>query len=286
MSAETSTIRQQLQRRRKWVNIFALTLSLCAMLFGLIWLGWILETIIIKGFSALSFSLFTESTPAAGSPGGGFANALVGSLLMVSLATLLGTPLGLLAGIYLVEYGQHSKLAQMVNFVNDILLAGPSIIIGLFIYAVFVVHTGGYSGWAGVLALALVQIPIVIRTTENMLKLVPHTLREAAMALGTPKWKMIIFITLKAAWAGILTGILLGVARIAGETAPLLFTALNSMFFSWDMNQPMANLPKMIYDFAMSPYDRWQEIAWAGVLVITTGVLLLNILARVLNRKK
>jgi phosphate transport system permease protein len=282
----TLAIRFQLQRRRKLVNNIALTLSLVAMIFGLFWLGWILETIIVKGFSALSFSLFTESTPAAGSEGGGFANALVGSLLMVGLATLFGTPIGLLAGIYLVEYGQKSRLAAVVNFVNDILLAGPSIIIGLFVYAIYVVHTGGYSGWAGVLALALVQIPIVIRTTENMLKLVPHTLREAAMALGTPKWKMILFITLKAAWAGILTGILLGIARIAGETAPLLFTALNSMFFSMDMNEPMANLPKMIYDFAMSPYERWQEIAWAGVLVITAGVLFLNIVARILNRKK
>jgi phosphate transport system permease protein len=282
----TLAIRFQLQRRRKLVNNIALTLSLLAMIFGLIWLGWILETIIVKGFSALSFSLFTESTPAAGSEGGGFANALVGSLLMVGLATLLGTPIGLLAGIYLVEYGQKSRLANIVNFVNDILLAGPSIIIGLFVYALYVVHTGGYSGWAGVLALALVQIPIVIRTTENMLKLVPPTLREAAMALGTPKWKMIVFITLKAAWAGILTGILLGIARIAGETAPLLFTALNSMFFSLNMNAPIANLPKMIYDFAMSPYARWQEIAWAGVLVITAGVLFLNIIARLLNRKK
>lgn len=279
-------IRLQLHQRRKWVNVIALTLALIAMLFGLIWLGWILQTIIVKGFSALSFSLFTESTPAAGTDGGGFANALVGSLMIVGLATLIGTPVGLLAGIYLVEYGQRSYLAQVVTFVNDILLAGPSIIIGLFIYALYVVPTGGYSGWAGVLALALVQLPIVARTTENMLKLVPHTLREAAMALGTPKWKMILYITVKAAKAGILTGILLGIARITGETAPLLFTALNSMFFSLDMNEPMANLPKMIYDFAMSPYARWQEIAWAGVLVITTGVLALNIVARIVNRKK
>lgn len=282
----TLTIRHQLQRRRKWINGVALTLSLLAMIFGLIWLGWILQTILAKGFSALSFSLFTESTPAAGSEGGGFANALVGSFMMVGIATLLGTPFGLLAGIYLVEYGQKSRIANAVTFVNDILLAGPSIIIGLFVYALYVIPTGGYSGWAGVIALALVQIPIVIRTTENMLKLVPQTLREAAIALGAPKWKMIMFITLKAAWEGILTGILLGIARIAGETAPLLFTALNSMFFSLDMNEPMANLPKMIYDFAMSPYARWQEIAWAGVLVITVGVLSLNILARVLNRKK
>ncbi|MFI4955176.1 MAG: phosphate ABC transporter permease PstA, partial [Gammaproteobacteria bacterium] len=281
--SNTLTVRLQLQRRRKWVNTLALALSLLAMIFGLIWLGWILETILVKGLSALSFSLFTESTPAAGTDGGGFANALVGSLIMVVLATVLGTPLGLLAGIYLVEYGQKSHLAQTVTFVNDILLAGPSIIIGLFVYSLYVVPMGGYSGWAGVFALALVQLPIVIRTTENMLKLVPHTLREAAMALGAPKWKMILFITLKAARAGILTGVLLGIARIAGETAPLLFTALNSMFFSLNMNAPLANLPKMIYDFAMSPYARWQEIAWAGVLVITVGVLFLNILARILN---
>ncbi len=275
-----------LHQRRKMANIIALTLSLMAMIFGLIWLLWILETTLVKGFSALSWSLLTESTPAAGTAGGGLLNALVGSLLMVSFATLLGTPIGLLAGIYLVEYGRYSWLSKVVAFVNDILLAGPSIVIGLFVYAVIVVPTGGYSGWAGVIALLLIQIPIVIRTTENMLLLVPQTLREAAMALGTPRWKMILAITLKAARAGIITGILLGIARIAGETAPLLFTALNNLFFSTDMSAPMANLPKMIYDFAMSPYPRWQEIAWAGVLLITLGVLFLNILARFFSRQK
>ncbi len=275
-----------LYRRRKIVNTIALTLSLVAMAFGLIWLLWILQTTLVKGLSALSWSLLTESTPAAGTEGGGLFNALVGSLLMVFFATLFGTPVGLLAGIYLVEYGRFSNFGRVVAFVNDILLAGPSIVIGLFVYAVIVVPTGGYSGWAGVVALLLIQIPIVIRTTENMLLLVPQTLREAAVAIGTPKWKMVSAITLKAAKAGIITGILLGIARIAGETAPLLFTALNNLFFSVEMNKPMANLPKMIYDFAMSPYPRWQEIAWAGVLLITLGVLFLNILARFFSRKK
>ncbi len=275
-----------LYQRRKMANMIALTLSLMAMAFGLIWLLWILETTIVKGFSALSWSLLTESTPAAGSLGGGLLNALVGSLLLVFFATVLGTPIGLLAGIYLVEYGRFTWLAKVVAFVNDVLLAGPSIVMGLFVYAVIVVPTGGYSGWAGVVALLLIQIPIVIRTTENMLLLVPQTLREAAFALGAPKWKMILAITLKAARAGIMTGILLGIARITGETAPLLFTALNNLFFSVDMSGPMANLPKMIYDFAMSPYPRWQEIAWAGVLLITMGVLFLNILARFFSRKK
>jgi phosphate transport system permease protein len=275
-----------LYRRRKIINMIALTLSLMAMVFGIVWLLWILETTLVKGLSALSWSLLTESTPAAGTAGGGLFNALIGSLLMISFATLLGTPIGLLAGIYLVEYGRYSFLGKAVAFVNDLLLAGPSIVIGLFVYAVIVVPTGGYSGWAGVIALLLIQIPIVIRTTENMLQLVPQTLREAAFALGTPKWKMILAITLKAAKVGIITGILLGIARIAGETAPLLFTALNNLFFTVDMNGPMANLPKMIYDFAMSPYPRWQEIAWAGVLLITLGVLFLNILARFFSRKK
>jgi phosphate transport system permease protein len=275
-----------LYRRRKIINLIALTLSLMAMAFGLFWLLWILETTIVKGFSALSWSLLTESTPAAGTAGGGLLNALVGSMLLVFFATLFGTPIGLLAGIYLVEYGRHTWLAKTVAFVNDILLAGPSIVMGLFVYAIIVVPTGGYSGWAGVVALLLVQIPIVVRTTENMLLLVPQTLREAAVALGTPKWKMIMAITLKAAQAGIITGVLLGIARIAGETAPLLFTALNNLFFTVDMGGPMANLPKMIYDFAMSPYQRWQEIAWAGVLLITLGVLFLNLLARFFSRKK
>ncbi|BAO86974.1 phosphate ABC transporter permease PstA [Caballeronia cordobensis] len=278
--------RQKLQSRRRGTNAVALTLSLAAMAFGLIWLVWILFTTLKLGIGGLSVDLFTQSTPPPNTDGGGLANAIVGSLMLVVLATFVGTPLGILAGVYLAEYGQKRWLANVTRFINDILLSAPSIVVGLFVYALVVAKMGRFSGWAGVIALALLQIPIVIRTTENMLKLVPNTLREAAFALGTPKWKMVMSITLKASIGGIVTGVLLAVARIAGETAPLLFTALSNQFFSWDMNQPVANLPVTIYKFAMSPFPQWQSLAWAGVFLITLGVLGLNILARAIFSKK
>jgi phosphate transport system permease protein len=278
--------RQKLQSRRRGTNAIALTLSLAAMAFGLIWLVWILYTTLKLGIGGLSVDLFTQSTPPPNTDGGGLANAIVGSLMLVVLATFVGTPLGILAGVYLAEYGQKRWLASITRFINDILLSAPSIVVGLFVYAIVVAKMGRFSGWAGVIALALLQIPIVIRTTENMLKLVPNALREAAFALGTPKWKMVMSITLKASVGGIVTGVLLAVARIAGETAPLLFTALSNQFFSWDMNQPVANLPVTIYKFAMSPFPQWQSLAWAGVFLITLGVLGLNILARAIFSKK
>ncbi|MCR2747143.1 phosphate ABC transporter permease PstA [Limnobacter parvus] len=275
-------MRLKMQAKRKLMNSFALVLSLAAMSFGLFWLIWILYTTITLGINGLSLSLFTEMTPPPGVEGGGLANAIVGTLLMVGFATLFGTPLGILAGIHLAESRKDSKLAGSVRFINDILLSAPSIVIGLFVYAVMVRVMGHFSAWAGVVALALIQIPIVIRTTENMLRLVPDALREAAFALGTPKWKMVMSITVKASYAGILTGILLSVARIAGETAPLLFTALSNQFWNTDMMKPMANLPVMIFNFALSPFTEWQELAWAGVFLITAGVLILNIIARAL----
>jgi phosphate transport system permease protein len=278
--------RERLQRRRRGKNAIALTLSLAAMAFGLLWLVWILFTTLKLGIGGLSVELFTQSTPPPNTDGGGLANAIVGSLMLVVLATFIGTPLGILAGVYLAEYGQKRWLASITRFINDILLSAPSIVIGLFVYALVVAKVGRFSGWAGVIALALLQIPIVIRTTENMLKLVPNALREAAFALGTPKWKMILSITLKASVGGIVTGVLLAVARIAGETAPLLFTALSNQFFSWNMNQPVANLPVTIYKFAMSPFPQWQSLAWAGVFLITLGVLGLNVLARTILSKK
>ncbi len=278
--------RMKLQRRRRGTNAIALTLSLAAMAFGLLWLVWILFTTLKLGVSGLSMELFTQSTPPPNTDGGGLANAIIGSLMLVVLATCVGTPLGILAGVYLAEYGQKRWLANITRFINDILLSAPSIVVGLFVYALVVAKMGRFSGWAGVIALALLQIPIVIRTTENMLKLVPNALREAAFALGTPKWKMVMSITLKASVGGIVTGVLLAVARIAGETAPLLFTALSNQFFSLDMNQPVANLPVTIYKFAMSPFPQWQVLAWAGVFLITLGVLGLNILARAIFTKK
>jgi phosphate transport system permease protein len=277
--------RKKLQRRRRATNAVALTLSLAAMAFGLVWLIWILYTTLRLGIGGLSIDLFTQSTPPPNTDGGGLANAIVGSLMLVLLATCVGTPLGILAGVYLAEYGQKRWLASVTRFINDILLSAPSIVVGLFVYAIVVAKAGRFSGWAGVIALALLQIPIVIRTTENMLKLVPNALREAAFALGTPKWKMVMSITLKASVGGIVTGVLLAIARIAGETAPLLFTALSNQFFSWDMNQPVANLPVTIYKFAMSPFPQWQSLAWAGVFLITLGVLGLNILARAIFSK-
>jgi phosphate transport system permease protein len=282
----TEATRIMLQRRRRGKNALALAMSLAAMAFGLLWLVWILFTTLKLGIGGLSIELFTQSTPPPNTDGGGLANAIVGSLMLVILATFIGTPLGILAGVYLAEYGQKRWLASVTRFINDILLSAPSIVIGLFVYALVVAKVGRFSGWAGVIALALLQVPIVIRTTENMLKLVPNALREAAFALGTPKWKMVLSITLKASVGGIVTGVLLAVARIAGETAPLLFTALSNQFFSWDMSQPVANLPVTIYKFAMSPFPQWQSLAWAGVFLITLGVLGLNILARAILSKK
>ena len=278
--------RLPLHRRRKLVNAVALSLSLAAMAFGLFWLIWILFETIYLGASGLSLQLFTESTPAPNVEGGGLANAIVGSVIMVFAATALGTPIGIFAGIYLAEYGQRGWLASVTRFINDILLSAPSIVIGLFIYAVVVARVGSFSGYAGILALALIVIPVVVRTTENMLLLIPTALREAAFALGAPKWIVIRSVTLKAAMAGVVTGVLLALARIAGETAPLLFTALSNQFFSWNLAAPTANLPVTIFKFAMSPFKNWQELAWAGVFLITVGVLALNILARVLFRKK
>lgn len=270
--------------RRKLTNRVALTLSLSAMAFGLFWLTWILWTVFDLGLSGLSASLFTEMTPPPGADSGGLANAIVGSLIMVVLATLLGTPIGILAGVYLAEYGRHHRLGAVTRFINDLLLSAPSIVIGLFVYAVVVAQTGKFSAWSGVIALALIVLPVVVRTTENMLQLIPNTLREAAFALGAPKSVVISEVTLRAARAGVLTGVLLAVARIAGETAPLLFTALSNQFWSLNLNEPMANLPVTIFKFAMSPFTNWQELAWAGVFLITMGVLLLNIVARVFLR--
>ncbi|MFZ1364286.1 phosphate ABC transporter permease PstA [Brachymonas denitrificans] len=271
--------------KRKIVNIVALSLSFGAMLFGIFWLFWILFETVRLGVGGLSLAVFTEMTPAPNDPGG-IANAIWGSVLMVAVATLIGTPIGVMAGIYLAEYDRSSWLANVTRFVNDVLLSAPSIVIGMFVSVVLVVPFGGFSGWAGAVALALIVIPVVIRTTENMLNLIPGGLREAAYALGTPKWKVIYSITLKAAMAGVVTGVLLAVARIAGETAPLLFTALNNQFWTSNMGEPMASLPTMIFKFAMSPYENWQQLAWVGVFVITMAVLGLNILARLLTRKK
>ena len=278
--------RMGMHLKRKRMNVVALTLSLAAMAFGLFWLAWILFETIRLGIGGIALSLFTEMTPPPQAETGGLANAIFGSLVMVGLATALGTPIGIMCGIYLAEYGKGRLLGQVTGFINDILLSAPSIVIGLFIYAIFVAKVRSFSAIAGVLALSLIVIPVVIRTTENMLSLIPNALREAAYALGTPKWKVISSITLKAARAGVLTGILLAVARIAGETAPLLFTALSNQFWTMDLTEPMASLPVTIYKFALSPYENWRDLAWAGVFLITLGVLALNILARVLFRKK
>lgn len=271
--------------RRKLVNRLALVLSLGAMSFGLFWLAWILFETVRLGIGGLSIATLTQMTPAPNEEGG-IANAIYGSFLMVMLATFVGTPIGIMAGIYLAEYNTKGWLASVTRFVNDILLSAPSIVIGLFVYTVVVSQFKSYSGWAGVMALALIVIPVVIRTTENMLQLVPPGLREAAYALGAPKWKVILSITLRSARSGVVTGVLLAVARIAGETAPLLFTALNNQFYSHDMNAPLANLPVVIYTYAMSPYDDWRSLAWAGALLVTTTVLLLNILSRTLFSQK
>lgn len=283
---ELSPERMVLHRRRRRVNALALTMSMLAMAFGIFWLIWILVETIHQGIGGLSLSVFTEMTPPPMEETGGLANAIFGSLTMVLLATFIGTPVGIMAGVYLAEYGQRSWLGRVTQFINDILLSAPSIVIGLFVYSVVVARMKSFSAWAGVLALALIVIPVVIRTTENMLTLVPNALREAAYALGTPKWRVILSVTLRAARSGVVTGVLLALARVAGETAPLLFTALNNQFWTSSLTQPMASLPVTIFKFAMSPYENWQKLAWAGVFLITMGVLALNILARVMFRKQ
>ena len=284
-AAAQNQAREAMYARRKRTNRIALTLSLAAMAFGVFWLVWILWETVRLGLGGLSLALLTEMTPPPNEDGG-LANAIFGSLVMVLMATFVGTPIGIMAGIYLAEYDVRGWLASVTRFVNDILLSAPSIVIGLFVYAVVVARFRSFSGYAGILALALIVIPVVIRTTENMLVLVPASLREAAYALGTPKWKVIMMVTLRAARSGVITGVLLAVARIAGETAPLLFTALNNQFWNGDLSKPMASLPVTIFKFAMSPYENWQQLAWAGVFLITVTVLGLNILARVLTRQK
>ena len=278
-------VREARYKQRKLFNKLALTLSLMAMVFGLFWLTWILYETIRLGVGGLTIATFTEMTPPPGDAGG-LANAIYGSFIMVMLATFVGAPIGVMSGIYLAEFDAQGWLASTTRFVNDILLSAPSIVIGLFVYAVVVTRFKSFSGYAGVVALAIIVIPVVIRTTENMLQLIPAGLREAAYALGAPKWKVILSITLRAARAGVVTGVLLAVARIAGETAPLLFTALSNQFWTSNLSQPMASLPVTIFKFAMSPFENWQKLAWAGVFIITLAVLGLNILARVLTRAK
>lgn len=277
---------QNLYRRRQLANSVGLTLSMGSMILGLAVLLWILTVLFGNGLSALDLNMFTQDTPAPGTEGGGLRNAIVGSLLMVGFTVLLATPVGIFAGVYLAEYGDTSKTAELTRFVTDIMLSAPSIVLGLFVYAIAVATVGGFSGWAGTLALSLIAVPVVVRTTENMLRLVPGSLREAAFALGAPRWKVATMVTLRAARSGVMTGLLLAVARISGETAPLLFTALNNQFYSADMTKPMANLPVVIFQFAMSPYENWIRLAWGGALIITLAVLVLNILARVFFRDR
>lgn len=266
-------------RRRVLVNRLSLVLAFAAMAIGMAFLAWILSVLVIKGIGGINLAVFTEMTPSPSSAGG-LANAIFGSLMMVGFATFIATPIGILAGIYLAEFGNRGWVGPTTRFINDILLSAPSIIIGLFIYTIYVAQVRHFSAWAGTMALSLLAIPVVVRTTENMLRLVPSSLREAATALGAPQWKVIMSVALRAVRGGVLTGILLAVARVSGETAPLLFTALNNQFWSSDMNAPMANLPVVIFQFAMSPFDTWQSLAWAGALLITFFVLVLNILAR------
>ncbi|MGU0161386.1 phosphate ABC transporter permease PstA [Escherichia coli] len=285
-NAALAESRRKMQARRRLKNRIALTLSMATMAFGLFWLIWILMSTITRGIDGMSLALFTEMTPPPNTEGGGLANALAGSGLLILWATVFGTPLGIMAGIYLAEYGRKSWLAEVIRFINDILLSAPSIVVGLFVYTIVVAQMEHFSGWAGVIALALLQVPIVIRTTENMLKLVPDSLREAAYALGTPKWKMISAITLKASVSGIMTGILLAIARIAGETAPLLvYRALQPVLEHGHDAADRQPAGDDLFKFAMSPFAEWQQLAWAGVLIITLCVLLLNILARVVFAK-
>ena len=271
--------------QRRFINSTLLTLAVIATAFGLFWLAWLLWTLISNGFNWISPEVFTTITPPPGSAGG-LSNAIVGSLILTAGGVLIGAPIGVLAGTYLSEYGRGKVIAGVVRFINDILLSAPSIIIGMFIYEVVVITSGHFSGWAGILALAMIVLPVVVRTTEDMLRLVPDAMREAASALGAPQWKVIMIIVYRAALSGVLTGILLAVARISGETAPLLFTALNNQFWSTDLGRPLANLPVVIFQFAMSPYEDWHHLAWAGALIITTAVLLLNIIARVALRSR
>jgi phosphate transport system permease protein len=273
-------------RKRLLAHRVGIFLSVAAMSVGLVFLLWILSTLAIKGFGALSVSLFTQTTPAPGSEGGGLMNAIVGSVMIVGLSTAISTPIGILAGIYLAEYGEENRFAQVTRFVTDIMLSAPSIVIGMFVWAMYVATAKHYSGYAGSVALSLIAVPVVVRTTDNMLRLVPNSLLEAAFALGAPRWKVAIMVRLRAVKAGVITGVLLALARISGETAPLLFTALNNQFFSADMNGPMANLPAVIYGFAMSPYDNWRELAWGGALLVTFSVLALNILSRTVFSQK
>lgn len=274
-----------LYQRRKVTNGIALSLAVLALSVGIFFLAWILFTLLDSGLHAINGKMFSEMTPPPGSDGG-LANALFGSLMVVAAGTVIGTPIGIMAGIYLSEFGRNSSLASVTRFINDILLSAPSIVIGLFVYTVYVTQVGHFSGWAGAFALALIVIPIVIRTTENMLRLVPDNMREAAAALGAAPWRVAVTVSLQAARSGIVTGILLAVARISGETAPLLFTALNNQFWNSDMNKPMSNLPMVIFQFAMSPYENWQTLAWGGALVITLSVLGLNVAARILFRRQ
>ena len=285
MDAAVNSSVNSVYRRRLLGHRIGIALSVMAMAIGLGFLLWILETLLVNGFGALSHTLFTMDTPAPGSPGG-VRNAIVGSLMMVGLSTAISTPVGILAGIYLAEYGQNNKFAAVTRFVTDIMLSAPSIVVGLFVYALCVARFGHFSGYAGTIALSLIAIPVVVRTTDNMLHLVPNSLLEAAFALGAPRWKVAMMVRLRAVKAGVVTGVLLAVARIAGETAPLLFTALNNQFFSLDMKQPMANLPVAIYLFAMSSYEDWRSLAWGAALLVTFSVLLLNILSRTLFRQK
>ena len=275
-----------LYRKRRLANRVGLTLSMGAMVLGLSVLLWILAVLFYNGLTAMDFKLFTQDTPAPGTEGGGLRNAIVGSLMMLTLTVVVSTPVGILAGIDLAEYGDRSRTAELTRFVTDIMLSAPSIVLGLFVYAIAVATVGNFSGYAGSLALSLIAVPVVVRTTENMLRLVPGSLREAAFALGAPRWKVAIMVSLRAARSGVITGLLLAVARISGETAPLLFTALNNQFFNADMSKPMANLPVVIFQFAMSPYDNWIRLAWAGALLITLTVLVINIVARVFFRDR
>lgn len=286
MDTKIIDVKNPVYQRRLRMHKMGIALSSLAMAIGVSFLMWILFTLLSKGFSALSPSLFIETTPAPGSDGGGLMNAIVGSLMMVGSATLISTPIGILAGIYLAEYGDKTWFGAVTRFVTDIMLSAPSIVIGLFVYAIYVFHVKHFSGWAGSFAISLIAIPVIVRTTDNMLGLVPTSLREAAFALGAPRWKVALLIRLRAVKAGVMTGILLAVARISGETAPLLFTALNNQFYNGDMNKPMANLPVVIYQFAMSPYDNWRELAWGGALLVTFSVLGLNILARTVFSQK
>ena len=280
-----STAISPLYRQRLFINKLALALALAAMAFGMIFLLWILTVLVIKGIGGLNFAVFTQMTPSPGSAGG-LLNAIFGSVVMVFLGTLIATPIGILAGIYLAEFGRRGWVAPTTRFVNDILLSAPSIIIGLFVYTIYVANVKHFSAWAGAIALAIIAIPVIVRTTETMLMLVPASLREAAAALGAPEWKVVSYVALRAVRSGVITGILLAVARISGETAPLLFTALNNQFWSGDLNAPMANLPVVIFQFAMSPFENWVQLAWAGAMLITFSVLAINIITRVVFRQR